>query len=317
MVCPGQSCGPRRWPPLFEHLAPGTKGTIFGLAAVLAWAAYNIGVAAGRADGFSVADLTLLRYLGATLALTPWVLLQGAPRGTRVGWKGLLLLLALAGPHFGVIYNIGMPLTRLSHAVVISPGFSMLVAFVLTALSLKTWPSSRSVVGLAVLIVALVCVAADRQGTGAGSASTLHGDLIFVLTGTLYGTFAFLLGRWKGDAVQITWIMSLASLVIVGPAYLIFATPTDHTALAWAVQFILQGVLGGGWAIALYALSINHLGSGRAGIFPALVPIATVPLSLPITGLMPSVYELVGIALAACGMMLSLRGQDNRAPNAV
>jgi drug/metabolite transporter (DMT)-like permease len=167
------------------------------------------------------------------------------------------------------------------------------------------------------LIAALVCVAADRQVTGAGPASTLRGDLIFVLTGTLYGTFAFFLGRWKCDAVQTTWIISLASLAVVGPAYLIFATPTEHSALAWAIQFILQGVLGGGWAIALYALSINHLGSGRAGIFPALVPIATVPLSLPVTGVLPSGYELAGVALAACGMVLSLGWQDNRAPHGV
>jgi drug/metabolite transporter (DMT)-like permease len=298
---------------LFDHLTAETKGTLFGLAAVLAWAAYNIGVAAGRADGFSVADLTLLRYLGATLALTPWILWKGTSRGRRLGWRGLLVLIALAGPHFGVLYNIGMPLTRLSHAVVISPGFSMIVAFVLTAFALRLWPSTRRIAGLFVLIAALACVAADRAGEGPVRDSYLRGDLIFVLTGTLYGTFSFFLGRWKVDAVQITWIISLASLTIVGPAYLIFATPTDHSVLAWAIQFVLQGVLGGGWAIVLYTLSIQYLGSGRAGIFPALTPIATVPLSLPITGGWPSTYELVGVTLAACGMILSLGGREKRA----
>jgi drug/metabolite transporter (DMT)-like permease len=298
---------------LFNHLTDQTKGTAFGLAAVLAWAAYNIGVAVGRADGFSVADLTLLRYLGATLTLTPWILWRGGSRGARLGWKRLLVLLALAGPHFGVLYNIGMPLTRLSHAVVISPGFSMIVAFVLTAFALQLWPSTRRITGLFVLIAALVCIAVDRAGEGPELDSYLRGDLIFVLTGTLYGTFSFCLGRWKVDAVQITWIISAVSLAIVGPVYLIFATPTDHSALAWAVQFVLQGALGGGWAIVLYALSIQYLGSGRAGIFPALTPIATVPLSLPIVGGSPSVLELVGVALAACGMILSLGGRERRA----
>lgn len=298
---------------MFDHLTARTKGTAFGLAAVVAWAAYNIGVAAGRADGFSVADLTLLRYLGATLALTPWILCKGGSSGTRLGWKGLLVLLALAGPHFGVLYNIGMPLTRLSHAVVISPGFSMIVAFMLTALALRLWPSPRRILGLVVLIAALICVAADRAGTGPEPVSYLRGDLIFVLTGTLYGTFSFFLGRWKVDAVQITWIISASSLAIVGPVYLIFATPTDHSVLAWAIQFVLQGVLGGGWAIVLYTLSIQYLGSGRAGIFPALTPIATVPLSLPITGALPSAYELVGVALAAFGMILSLGGKAKQA----
>jgi drug/metabolite transporter (DMT)-like permease len=297
---------------LLDHLTAGTKGTLFGLAAVLAWAAYNIGVAAGRADGFSVADLTLLRYLGASIALTPWVLLRGDTAATPIRWWQIAALLALAGPHFGVLYNIGMPLTRLSHAVVISPGFTMIVAFTLTALSLGRWPATRRILGLAVLLTALICVATDRAG--AGPASSLRGDLIFVLTGTLYGTFSFLLGRWKVEAVRVTWIISAASLALVGPAYLAFATPTDHPAAAWAVQFVLQGVLGGGWAIVLYALSIKHLGSGRAGIFPALVPIATVPLGLPITGTLPSGLELIGIALAACGMILSLYGREKRVP---
>lgn len=298
---------------MFSGLSLQAKGTLFGLAAVVAWAAYNTGVAAGRANGFSVADLTLLRYLGASLALTPWILLR-SPAGTAaLPWRRVLILLALAGPHFGILYNIGMPLTRLSHAVVISPGFSMIVAFALSAFAVGRPPAARRVFGLGVLLAALICVGVERPSLGTGLDSTLRGDLIFVVTGTLYGTFSFLLGRWQVDAVRITWIISVASLAVVAPVYLIFFTPTDHSATAWLVQFILQGVLGGGWAIVLYTLSIQCLGSGRAGIFPALTPIATVPFSFLVSGLLPSGLELIGIALAACGMILSLSGQEKRA----
>lgn len=55
---------------VLDLLSPPTKGTLFGLAAVLAWAAYNAGVATARANGFSVADLTMLRHFGATIAFT-------------------------------------------------------------------------------------------------------------------------------------------------------------------------------------------------------------------------------------------------------
>jgi drug/metabolite transporter (DMT)-like permease len=296
---------------LFDRLPARAKGTVFGLSAVLAWAAYNIGVAQGRADGFSVADLVLLRYLGATLALGPWLLLRAGalPRPIRI-WQ-VLVLLALAGPGFGILYNIGMPLTRLSHAVVLSPGFTMIVSFAISAIAQGQRPTMRRYLGLGVLMTALICVAADRGG--AGPTTTLRGDLIFVLTGTLYGVFSFLLGRWKVDAVQVTWIIAVASLALVAPVYLAFATPTQHAPSAWALQFVLQGVLGGGWAIVLYTLSIQYLGSGRAGIFPALTPIVTVPLSLPITGAIPSGLELVGVGLAACGMMLSLSGNERQA----
>lgn len=289
---------------MFDGPPTRAKGTLYGLAAVICWSAYNIGVAMGRADGFSVADLTLLRYLGAAIALTPWVMMQGGAR-TPIRWQQVLVLLGLAGPLFGVLYNIGMPLTRLSHAVVISPGFSMIVAFALSALALGRWPAARRIAGIAVLLAALVCVAADRAGTG-GPSSTWRGDAIFVLTGTLYGSFAFLLGRWKVEAVRITWIISTASLVLILPAYLAFCTPTDHSALAWAVQFLLQGAMGGGWAVVFYALAIQHLGAGRAGIFPALIPVATVPLGLIAAHTLPSGLELTGMGLAALGMFLSL-----------
>jgi len=290
----------------------GLRGLGFGLAAVLAWAFYNIGVAQGRADGFSVGDLTLLRFLGATLALSPWILVRGPRSGAALGAGKILVLVALAGPQFSLLYSFGMPLTRLSHAVVISPGFSMLIAVFLASLATRHVLSAPRLAGLAVLMLALAVIAFAKAGTEVGPSSTWRGDLVFVLTGTLYGTFTFLLGRWRGDAVTVTWQISIWSLMIVLPAYLLLATPTSHAPAAWLVQLILQGVLGGGWAIVFYGLSIRYLGADRAGIFPALVPAAAVLLCVPVSGVVPSHVELAGTALAACGMMLSLK-QKKRA----
>ena len=47
-----------------------------GLSAAIAWAFYNVGVDIGRSDGFSSADLALLRYGGATLLMAPLMLLR-------------------------------------------------------------------------------------------------------------------------------------------------------------------------------------------------------------------------------------------------
>jgi len=227
-------------------------------------------------------------------------------------WQ-ILALLCLAGPHFGILYNFGMPLTKLSHAVIISPGMSMLVAVLLTAMSVRQVSTAARLIGMALLLVALSLIALDL-GSSDGPAQMWRGDLVFVLTGTLYGVFSFLLGRWKADAVAITlWILAV-SLLMVGPWYLAVATPTTHPPSAWALQFVVQGVLGGGWAIVLYALSIRHLGAGRAGIFPALVPGAAAVLSIPISGVLPSGLEGLGCLLAPVGMFLTLR-DSKRPPN--
>lgn len=287
--------------------SPRLRGIAYGCTAVLAWAVYNIGVAEGRDAGFSVADLTLLRYLGAAIALLP-VAVRRLNRGVQMPSVGrTLLLMLLAGPHFGVLYNFGMPLTRLSHAVVISPGFSMIVAIALTAIAAGRIPDHGRLVGLALLIFALLLVAMERQSTETGPAHLWQGDLIFVLTGTLYGTFTFALGHWKCDAVVVTFMIAALSLLLVVPWYLAFATPTQHTSLMWAAQFVIQGVLGGGWAIVLYALSIRDLGAGRAAIFPALVPVAATLLAYPLTSRPPSALELAGTMVAALGMFLALK----------
>lgn len=76
-------------------------------------------------------------------------------------WR-ILVLLCLVGPYFGVLYNMGMPLTRLSHAVIISPRVSMISALVLTAVSLRKVPVPSKLIGIVVLLAALVMIALDR-----------------------------------------------------------------------------------------------------------------------------------------------------------
>ncbi len=46
-------------------------GVWLGLAASVAWGIYNVGVKVGRTDGFSAADLMLLRYLGGAAVMIP------------------------------------------------------------------------------------------------------------------------------------------------------------------------------------------------------------------------------------------------------
>lgn len=70
---------------------------------------------------------------------------------------------------------------------------------------------------------------------------------------------------------------------------------------------MLQGVLGGGWAIVFYALSIRHLGADRAGVFLALVPVCAALLNIPISENLPSTLEWIGCVLAALGMYLTLK----------
>jgi drug/metabolite transporter (DMT)-like permease len=283
-------------------------GVLFGLAAVLAWALYNIGSAAGRAAGFSAADLTLLRYAGATLALTPLMVQRGVASVRSLSITRVAALLIFAGPPFALAIMQGFALAPLSHAVVISPGCAMIVSACLAAISVRQVIPLWRTVGMSLMILGLIFVAAGHPGSGGALVDYWQGDLCFIVSGTLWGCLAFVLGRWKLDPVLVTWAIATLSLTIMIPAYSFLPHGAAQPFESWLLQLVIQGLLGGGFSIVLYAICINRLGTARAGIFPALVPVGTVLLAIPLTGKFPENYEMTGVFFATAGMVLALFG---------
>lgn len=291
------------------------RGIALGIAAVLSWAVYNIGASVGRAEGFTSADLTLLRYVGGSLALVALILLRGAkPAGFTL--SRVLLLTLFAGPPFALAITTGFALAPLSHAVVVSPGVAMIVAALLGIILNGDTISPQRILGMAVLIIGLVLIA-TKSGIQEGFAASWRGDLCFVMSGSLWGLFTFVLGRWKLDAVTATAAIAIASSFLFIPYYFIFAEPAVEPALQWFMQLVLQGVLGGGLAVVFYVAAIRALGASSAGLFPALVPVASVVLAMPLRGHLISLQEALGVACAFAGMVIALMVLPNSGFNSV
>ena len=280
-------------------------GVALGLAAAFAWAVYNVGIDIGRDQGFSSADLTLLRYVGGAATLLPLMLLM--PRhGAALSRPRLALLILLAGPGFAWLINTGYGLAPLSHAVVIAPGMTMIVATALARLVDGVPLSAVRLAGMVLLLAGLAVIGADRAAPGGAEGLVWLGDLCFLATGTLWGIFTWLLGRWRLDAVQVTGQIALASSLVFLPFYCVVLTPSVMPAAAWAAQAVYQGLLGGALAIVFYAAAVARLGPQGGGLFPALVPPLAVLLALPMTGIAPNHLQLAGIALATLGLVVSL-----------
>ncbi len=300
----------------------GVQGVALGLAATFAWALYNVGTSLGRADGFSSADLAMLRYGVAALVLLPFLLPRLAI-ARAIGWRRLACLTVLIGPPFALFINTGYGIAPLAHAVVISPGVTMLVA---NALSIfvdgRSMPLNRRI-GMALLVAGLIAIALDQPDTGRQSDLPVWvGDLCFVASGTLWGVFTWLVGRWKLPAVETTAAVSILAALVFAPVYLLGFGVTPMPVASWLEQSIYQGVLGGALAIVAYAGAVTRLGAGTAALFPALVPPSAILVGVMIAGTSPSILALVGIGLATCGLAVSLdlrrRRQspaaDNRVP---
>lgn len=280
-------------------------GIALGFAATIFWAFYNVGTAIGRADGFSSADLAMLRFGIAAVLLAPLLLL-------RHGWrdalplKRVVVLTVLIGPPFAFLINTGYGIAPLAHAVVISPGVTMLTANALSAfVDGRAVPWQRRI-GIMLLAAGLIAIAADQPATPPSGTPAWVGDLCFVASGSLWGLFTWLVGRWRLPAIETTAVVSLSAALCLLPFYLaVFGIP-DHPPMAWALQALYQGVLGGALAIMAFGGCVRRLGAGTAALFPALLPPTAVMLAIPLASQAPSPLQWLGVVLVSGGLLVSL-----------
>jgi drug/metabolite transporter (DMT)-like permease len=289
------------------------KGAFLGLATAMSWALFNVGVAVGQADGFRSADLAMLRYGVAALLLAPVLLTRS---GRRIPFGQVAIITVMIGPAFSLLLNFGFSLAPLSHAVVISPGVSMLTAnLLLRVKDGRSLPANRKL-GMIIMVCGLLAVSGAGASFVGGAWSSLPGDLCFFATGVLWGTMTWLVGRWQLPAVPLTAAVSGLSTVVFLPVYLLVWGPSELPLQLWLQQGVFQGVIGGCLAFVAFAATVQTLGAGRAAVFSALVPPLAVLIGIPATGVWPDAMQWTGVILASVGLVVSLdiaRGQKHRA----
>ncbi|SFP95118.1 DMT family transporter [Tranquillimonas alkanivorans] len=286
------------------------EGVCLGLLAAVAWGLYNVGAELGQAQGFHPADLTMLRYGGAAALMLP-VLIAARHRMPPLSRVAILAL--LIGPGFALLFNAGFQRAPLSHAVVLGPGTSMLVANLIGVVRDRAPLTRNRSLGMAVLILGLVTIAADQPTAKHWGGSVAVGDLCFLGSGTLWGIHVYLMGRWQMPPVRTTaGVATLSSLVFL-PIYFSVFDVTPMPWSAWARQFVYQGAIGGCLAFLVFAAAVLRLGAGRAALFSALVPVVAVLLGIPLAAQVPSVLQWWGVGLATLGLTISLDIRRRRA----
>jgi drug/metabolite transporter (DMT)-like permease len=291
------------------------KGMALGLAAALIWGGYLAYSRLGVTQGLRPEDFAMLRFGVAGLVLLPWLLRRGLITLAGVGRWRALALTACAGPVFMLIVAGGYMLAPLPHGAVIPPSAMIVCSIVLAALVLGDHPSRARLAGVGVILVGLVCVAGGGLLSGKGEATWL-GDLLFATAGLLWAVFTVLQKRWGITPMQATAAMSVLSLALLLPPFLVWSGFERILALApvdLAVQIVVQGLLAGVLAVVAYAGAVMVLGASRAALFPALVPGTAILIGIPLTGEWPTTLQWIGIAVVigglvtAAGVQLSAR----------
>lgn len=289
-------------------LSATTVGILCGSAAATCWAVGFVAAKHGIAVGFTPADLAFHRFVWSGLLLLPVMARAGLADLGGVGWWRGLVILVLAGPLQAITSYTGFTFAPLGHGAVIHPASAALGGLILAYFILGE-PLTRSrIVGLIGIILGLIVLAGEAASTIGGNALT--GDLLFATAGLMWAVFTTCLRRWHTSGIMAARIVGALSLLIYAPLHAalfglghMFSLGLGEILLQIAVQGIFAGLL----AIYLFGRAVTALGAGRASMFPALVPALTVLIGFLTIGEVPTIAQLVGLAIVGVGFRFALK----------
>lgn len=297
---PGQPRADRRW-----------LGAACGLAAALIWGVQAVVSRQSNADGLTAADVTLLRFVTAAAILLPVALKRMKPFPVgALGWRRALILTALAGAPYSLVLVGGAAFAPALHSSIITPGLIPILTAALAWLVLGERAGRARLAGLALVLAGVALFSWEALVSSPSREGAWIGDLLFCLTALMWSVFGLLARRWGADAIDVTIVTCLLSLLLL-PA-MAFALPMRLTQTGLGpilLQAVYQGALVGVGALFFYTRSVVLLGAGRAALFLPLVPVVTALAALVLLAEAPSTRETFGMALVITGMVVALRAR--------
>jgi drug/metabolite transporter (DMT)-like permease len=279
-----------------------------GFAAAACWSAGFVAAKHGIAAGLAPVDLAFHRFVWSGLLMLPILLRAGLPSLGGLGWKRGLIILILAGPLQAIVSYSGFTTAPLGHGAVIHPGAAALGGLVLAYLVLGEPLTRARVIGVASIILGLVVLAGEAITTIRGNALT--GDLLFATAGFMWAAFTTCLRGWRTGGILAAQVVGALSLLIYAPLYALLFGFERMTAVGLTenlIQIAIQGVFAGLLALYLFARAVAALGAGRASMFPALVPPMTMLIGFLAIGEVPTVPQLIGLAIVVIGLRFALK----------
>ena len=138
----------------------------------------------------------------------------------------------------------------------------------------------------------------------------IGGDLLFALAGAFWAMFGILLRTWNLSGMRVVAAVGTLSVLIFAPLHGLLVGYDTIIRMGWAenlLQVVAQGLVAGVLPIFLFARVVTLLGAGRAATFPALVPGCALIIGYFALGNIPTIPQLVGLAIVLIGFRLTLK----------
>jgi drug/metabolite transporter (DMT)-like permease len=282
-------------------------GIACGVGAAVFWAAGFVAARHGIDIGFTPADITFHRCFWAGVVLLPVALRDGIGDLNGIGWGRGIVLTFFGGLGIAFVSYSGFLLVPLGHGGIIQPSTAALLGLVLSTVVLHERLPAKRITGALVIVAGLIVIGGEAITTI--GVHGVAGDLLFVLAGAFFATFGMFLRKWRVAPTRAMIVTSVVSLAIL-PIYGVLVGFSRIAALGlWEnlLQAILQGLLAGPGAIYLFTRAVVLLGAGRAAVFPTLVPPCVLLIGWIALGSVPSVLQLIGLAIVLIGFRLTQR----------
>ncbi|HTV37585.1 MAG TPA: DMT family transporter [Xanthobacteraceae bacterium] len=281
-------------------------GVLCGAGSALFWAFGFVAARHGVLIGMSPLVLALHRFVWPGLALLPIVAADGFSDLGGLGWRRGIAITLVGGLPLALWSYIGYVYVPLGHGSIIQPSCAAVGGLVLAWLMLGEMLPPRRIAGAVIIVIGLAVIGTEALRTMGRQG--IVGDLLFVAAGSSFAIFGMLLRLWRIEPIRaaaVTSVLSLAGLPILLLAYGNFLAAGFYENL---LQAIVQGVFAGPLAIYLFTRAVILLGAGRASLYPSLVPPFSLLLGFLVLGEVPSVSQLIGLAIVVAGFQLTQAG---------
>ena len=292
---------PQSLPMPMKHAT--TLGVLCGAGSALFWAFGFVAAKHGVLVGMSPLLLSLHRFIWPGLALFPVLARDGLGDLGGIGWRRGIAMTLVGGLPLALWSYFGYVYVPLGHGAIIQPSCAAVGGLILAHLVVKEALPRRRIAGAAIIVFGLVVIGAEALRTMGRQG--LLGDMLFVAAGSSFAVFGMLLRLWRVPpmhAAAVTSVLSLAGLPI-----LLFSYGNLVATGFWEnlLQAVVQGIFAGPLAIYLFTRAVVLLGAGRAALYPSLVPPFSLLLGFLTIGAVPSISQLIGLAVVVIGFRLT------------
>jgi drug/metabolite transporter (DMT)-like permease len=280
-------------------------GLLLGAIASMIWGGHAVVARLAMVgQGFHVLDILFCRYLPASLLLLPLVL-RHREEMRRLGWRRIFVLFLFAGCGNLILFVTALKYAPATHGSTIAPMVSPICGALLAWWLLAERPTRGRLIALGVMLTGVLIIGWDGLGQHPGA---WRGDLMLAGAGITWSVFTVLLRRWQVSAIPAAAAVTLVSLPLILPPFLIFraeaffALPTGL--IVWMI--VAQGVLLGAISMLLFARSVEMLGATRASILSVLVPVTGLILSALVLGEEIGAVKALGASLCMGAMLAAV-----------